>query len=442
MSKPLQTRTLTPTTEFVSRAAQDAQGRDLVGGQLVNAKFQIDCEAIIEDGEIICEIQNYEDIELVNNVEYEFDIVLSLVSVTETLAYDLPMYLKYGNDKISITNILSPDINTDVMFGQMQDVVNYDSETGFRWIFDATYNKTENTQAISITPTVNKNNNVVMTLTNQVMLDAVTDGEVLYGIFKVGQVVTPSDDDGYALGHLFQYTRTGTIGNYSYDWTDITSLEVNYIYSTSAYNELDEDTYNLLKSKIIDSKLNIWVVNTVITYIITSMSTDNYINAICDNNFVNITLDSTTHYVEFLEYTLNNPSLMNFIPNTSSNGNYYLRKQDNYYVWGRQGDSFELCNINPTFNIDDNSYNLSISTQLDISLGDELVVIDNTAEYNIKMRACKLTQAGMCFQCSFVDEEGTVVVGCLISGIKLWFYDSTATGKDLRFSAPVLYKLR
>ena len=195
-------------------------------GRVVNPtmKQQIDANAIIEDGAIVCTIDNPQLITLLNNVAYEFDILLPVSSITETLAYDLPIYLMYNTDKIVINNILSRDITQDTLYGEMQDVVDYDPETGFRWVFDATYSEiTENnvtTRSISIAPTVSKTNNGVLVISNATMLDAITEGEVLYGCFKPGQIVIPSDDNGYQLGHPYQYQRSQN-QPYSYDWLDI-----------------------------------------------------------------------------------------------------------------------------------------------------------------------------------------------------------------------------
>ena len=231
-------QSLTSAQQEQARTNISAPELDSLGRVLnPSLKQQIDCNATIINGVIVAEISDPTLVDLVSNVEYEFDILLSVASITGSLNYSLPMVITQNGNNIVINNILNPNSSENVLFGQMQDIVQYNQETGFRWIFDATYNEVVNgditTRTVNIAPTVSKTDNGVLTLDNNIMLDSITSSDILYGIFKVGQIATPTDDDGFSLGSLYQYTRSGsgtTESPYIYNWNLIskaifTSLE-------------------------------------------------------------------------------------------------------------------------------------------------------------------------------------------------------------------------
>ena len=140
-----------------------------------------------------------------NKAEYEFDLLFSAVDVVSDV---VTMVLNNNGNIIHITNVRHPNIATEVTFGDMRGVMQYDETTGFRWIFDATYNEvTTNgvtSRSANMVATVTKlPEDVIQVVTNAVMLDAITDAK-----WVGNSVVTPSDDDGYSIGKLYKWNAT------------------------------------------------------------------------------------------------------------------------------------------------------------------------------------------------------------------------------------------
>ena len=127
----------------------------------------------------------------------------------------------YADNIVQINNLLNYVSADSVTFGQMKQVMlPYDITDGrYRWIFDATYNEaTTNGETVRVfnmpATVVTPRTDVVQIVTNAQMLDAVT-AESWTG----SDLVTPSDDDGYAIGHTYRWNSANN------EWVD-TSVRV------------------------------------------------------------------------------------------------------------------------------------------------------------------------------------------------------------------------
>lgn len=151
-----------------------------------------------------------------NNVEYEIDAILDLSGIIPDNA---TVIIEDINGNISnINNILNYVSSEPITFGQMKQVMQpYDITVGrYRWIFDATYNEavsgTNTIRTFSLPATVvTPRSDVVQIVTNTEMLDAITAQS-----WTGSSIVTPSDDDGYVIGGLYQWNNT------THQWADIT----------------------------------------------------------------------------------------------------------------------------------------------------------------------------------------------------------------------------
>lgn len=252
-----------------------AETNNLLNNKLDTDKMgtiiQVDFDAVIENGKIVCTPNSTFNFDTTsNNKIYEIDIHLPVSSITGSLPYSTEIVVRDSASKNVIINNALNNTTNNVLFGEMEQIGSYNNETGFRWSFFALCSYVNDTTpiiALNIMPTVSKVDNVVITLNNDTMLNAITSGDMLYGYYKIGQIATPSDSNGYTKGLLYQYVNTGTTTSPIYDWSLVTNknaLGLNNVDNTSDLNKpISTDTQNALNNKqaILVSGINIKTVN-------------------------------------------------------------------------------------------------------------------------------------------------------------------------------------
>ena len=198
---------------------------------------QLDFNAIIQGGEIIGSLTSAYTFALVdNNRLFEIDLLLPIATISGSLPNTTPIYLKDSANKV--VNIKTPlTSGTTAVFGDLKQVCKYDT-TGFRWLFfgSCTYvDGATPTITLSLIPSVNAYNNVVLTLSNEEMLNAITSTDATYGEYNVGTIVTPTDSNGYLQGALYKYVNTGTSASPIYTWNIVSITKTSELTNDSDY---------------------------------------------------------------------------------------------------------------------------------------------------------------------------------------------------------------
>lgn len=191
--------------------------------------IQLDFNAVIQGGAIVGSLTSPYTFDINdNNRLFEVDLLLPVATLSGSLPNStLVSLLDSGNKVVNIKTPLAS--GTTATFGDLKQICKYDS-TGFRWLFfgSCTYINGETpTITLSLIPSVNAYTDVVLTLDNEKMLNAITSTDVSYGEYDVNTIATPIDgygSNGYTQGYLYKYVNTGTTANPVYDWLEITLI--------------------------------------------------------------------------------------------------------------------------------------------------------------------------------------------------------------------------
>lgn len=82
---------------------------------------------------------------LLPNIEYEIDL---LFSTTGELDSDTTLKIMNGDTELKLINSLDKDITTGMTVASMSQVMRYNAETGFRWLFKAVYKIASNNEKV------------------------------------------------------------------------------------------------------------------------------------------------------------------------------------------------------------------------------------------------------------------------------------------------------
>lgn len=82
---------------------------------------------------------------LLPNIEYEIDLLFSTVG---ELGLDTTLKIMNGDTELKLINSLDKDITTVMTVASMSQVMHYNAETGFRWLFKAVYKIASNNEKV------------------------------------------------------------------------------------------------------------------------------------------------------------------------------------------------------------------------------------------------------------------------------------------------------
>lgn len=82
---------------------------------------------------------------LLPNVEYEIDLLFSAAGELDS---DTTLKIMNGNTELKLINSLDKDITTGMTVASMSQVMRYNVETGFRWLFKAVYKIASNNEKV------------------------------------------------------------------------------------------------------------------------------------------------------------------------------------------------------------------------------------------------------------------------------------------------------
>lgn len=185
--------------------------------------LQIDMTGTLSSGVITFTANSGETVTFANNKDYELDLVFPAVG---TIAGTTTMRIvDSNNNEIMIVNPIDSDPTTHATFASMAQVCGYDTETGFRWIFNARYNESGTVKALTLPATVVNpqafKNDFVRLISNEEMLNAITTPTYRGLEISNGDLFVCSDDNGYLIGHIYQFTVDSTNPSSPvYDWKD------------------------------------------------------------------------------------------------------------------------------------------------------------------------------------------------------------------------------
>ena len=82
---------------------------------------------------------------LLPNVEYEIDLLFSTAGELDS---DTTLKIMNGDTELKLINSLDKDITTGMTVASMSQVMHYNAETGFRWLFKAVYKIASNNEKV------------------------------------------------------------------------------------------------------------------------------------------------------------------------------------------------------------------------------------------------------------------------------------------------------
>ena len=82
---------------------------------------------------------------LLPNIEYEIDLLFSTAGELDS---DTTLKIMNGDTELKLINSLDKDITTDMTVASMSQVMRYNAETGFRWLFKAVYKIASNNEKV------------------------------------------------------------------------------------------------------------------------------------------------------------------------------------------------------------------------------------------------------------------------------------------------------
>ena len=95
-------------------------------------------------GKILTFTTNTEYI-LLPNIEYEIDLLFSTAGELDS---DTTLKIMNGDTELKLINSLDKDITTGMTVASMSQVMHYNAETGFRWLFKAVYKIASNNEKV------------------------------------------------------------------------------------------------------------------------------------------------------------------------------------------------------------------------------------------------------------------------------------------------------
>ena len=82
---------------------------------------------------------------LLPNIEYEIDLLFSTAGELDS---DTTLKIMNGDTELKLVNSLDKDITTGMTVASMSQVMHYNAETGFRWLFKAVYKIASNNEKV------------------------------------------------------------------------------------------------------------------------------------------------------------------------------------------------------------------------------------------------------------------------------------------------------
>jgi len=218
--------------------------------------------------------------EIKTNYEYEIDLHFPAVG---SLDDSVEMVIMNDSETIEFIAPTHADSNTHATVGDLKQLMYYNQNIGFRWLFNARCKVTSsNKRVLLIYPVVvnmaNIPDEIVLPITNQEMMDAETETTPMYRgrQIKIGNIFICNDNNGYKIGHCYKWT--GVSGAEWEDCTEPTANDISeilgYIPVKNVHLKTDENTiwlfndetqtpltYAQIKALIEDEKNSIYLTN-------------------------------------------------------------------------------------------------------------------------------------------------------------------------------------
>lgn len=213
----------TNTTNINNKADKDLGNLSSVGENKINSTIargiSLSFEGTKSGTVITFESNTVYDID--NNYEYEIDLLLPIVG---TIPDTDTIQILNGTEYIKIVNPLHRTVSSDITWGDLKQVMRYNTETGYRFLFKARCKTTSsNIKVFLIYPVIinfaEQGDSLFRPITNQEMLDAITDGvNATYRGVKInnGDIFICADDNGYEIGNVYKWNGS--------DWVQIIDI--------------------------------------------------------------------------------------------------------------------------------------------------------------------------------------------------------------------------
>lgn len=154
------------------------------------------------------------------NYEYEIDLHFPAVVAGGVLDDNIQMVIKNNNKTYEIIAPTHADSTTHATVNNLKQLMYYDAETGFRWLFKARHKVTSTGVNVLlcypvVTDLKELDKKFLRTITGSKMMDVLTEETPS---ISTGEIFVCSDtNNGYTLGHIYSFTGSA--------WLDCTTGE-------------------------------------------------------------------------------------------------------------------------------------------------------------------------------------------------------------------------
>lgn len=101
------------------------------------------------EGSVLTFNPDTQDYVLKQGYDYEIDLLFPAVGV---LPDDTQIVIKNGSDTVQVVNVRHADASTPITYGDMKQICRYDTNVGWRWVFNARYAVTDTGVKVFVMP--------------------------------------------------------------------------------------------------------------------------------------------------------------------------------------------------------------------------------------------------------------------------------------------------